>query len=89
MYLSSNRWVNGRMWEPVFPMAWVYIYSMKYARWNVAQEKCPQIVENAYSMKYLRNGQLEKIWYNTYKSKQKVGASDGRKNKYSQQTEME
>lgn len=46
-------------------------------------------MENAYFMKYLRNGQLEKIWYNTYKSKQKVGASDGRKNKYSQQTEME
>ena len=46
-------------------------------------------MENAYSMKYLRNGQLEKIWYNTYKSKQKVGALDGRQNKYSQQTEME
>ena len=31
-------------------------------------------MENAYFMKYMRNGQLEKIWYNTYNSQEKVGA---------------
>ena len=29
-------------------------------------------MENAYSMKYLQNGQFEKIWYNTYKRNRKL-----------------
>ena len=68
------------MWEPVFPMAWVYTYLRKYARRNVAQRKIGWIMQFAYLSNYARQKTEKQIWYNTYKSKQKDGASDGRQN---------